>query len=328
MSSTVASLNGWMLETIVEIDQHRPGFAGTYLRSSNERRQVIAAFCAVQKDQEALRKDADFLLAARHQTVLAKAFRRVPTGLRGALARAGAQPHDKRFYSVLARTLTSPPHARVVQAINQLSSIDLTRLRILRMLPPEVCAPAVVEALDDVRTTKDAVALVELIVSSGVDRQALATAITAVSNKAQLGRLWDRWAARCHFPAPPVHSGVGYHAISNGVELREMVRRYQNCSMRYLVEVLNGFSAFGVFPSESGEAGMVVHLRLRAGRWEIEGFYGKHNSRPDRADRERATRFLISAGVAERTTVKNPSGPWDALRRLNARWMYEVDEDD
>ena len=282
----------------------------------------------MQKDQEVLREDAEFLLRARHQTVLAKAYRRVPTGLRGALARAGAQPHDKRFYSVLARTLASPPHGRIVQAVNQLPFIDLTRLRVLRMLPPEVCTPSAVEALNDVRTTKDAVALIELIVSSGVDRQALATAITAVSNKAQLGRLWDRWAARCHFPKQPVQSSAGYHSIADGVELREMVRRYQNCSMRYLVEALNGFSAFGEFPSETGNAGMVVHLRFRAGHWEIEGFYGKHNSRPDRADRERATRFLISVGIAERAAVKNPSGPWDALRRLNARWMYDVEEED
>ncbi|MEG8052556.1 hypothetical protein QP185_03510 [Sphingomonas aerolata] len=188
-----------MLKTIVELDQYRPGFAGAYLRSSNERRQVIAAACAVQRDQEVLREDADFLLNARHHTILAKAYRRVPTGLRGALARAGAQPHDKRFYSILARTLNSPSHARIVQAINQLPSIDLTRLCVLRMLPPEVCTPGVVEAVDDVRTTKDAVALIELLVISGVDRHALATAITAVSDKRQLGRLWDRWAARCVF---------------------------------------------------------------------------------------------------------------------------------
>jgi hypothetical protein len=98
--------------------------------------------------------------------------------------------------------------------------------------------------------------------------------------------------------------------------------------MRYLVEALNGFSAFGEFPSETGYAGMVVHLRFRAGYWEIEGFYGKFNSRPDRAEREHAIQFLVSAGIVERTVVKNPSGPWDALRRLNARWMYQVDEDD
>jgi hypothetical protein len=326
MSSTIAPLSGWMLKTIVELDQYRPGFAGAYLRSSNERRQVIAAACAVQRDQEVLREDADFLLNARHH-ILAKAYRRVPTGLRGALARAGAQPHDKRFYSILARTLNSPSHARIVQAINQLPSIDLTRLCVLRMLPPEVCTPGVVEAVDDVRTTKDAVALIELLVISGVDRHALATAITAVSDKRQLGRLWDRWAARCVFPAQPVQSSAGYHSISNGVDLREMVRRYRNCSMRYLVDVLNGFSAFGEFSGETDNGGMVVHLRFRADQWEIEDFYGKFNSRPGRAERERATQFLVSAGIVERPVVKNPSGPWDALRRINARWMYEVDDD-
>jgi hypothetical protein len=190
MLNTITPLSGWMLDLGVELDAHYPGFVGAYFRASNERRQVIAAFCASAKHSITSPSEvAAFLARSSHRTILKEAFGEVPHGMRGALARAGGQPHDGRFYSTLHRLLTEPRHARVVSAISQMPLLDFPRLRILNMLPEEVCTPGVVAALQDVETAKDAVKLIELLVANGVDRGALGQAISAVVDRQQLMRV-------------------------------------------------------------------------------------------------------------------------------------------
>lgn len=108
----ITSIDGWVLDTITAYDSVYPGFAGGYLRASNERRQVIAAFLAVtQVDLEEQCEAAVFLATADHQTILALAFgRRVP-GLRRALAKSGAKPHEAEYYRALADALMRSPVA-------------------------------------------------------------------------------------------------------------------------------------------------------------------------------------------------------------------------
>jgi hypothetical protein len=91
MINTIAPLTGWALDSVAELDRHAPGFAGSYLRASDERRQVIAAYLAVAPipfdDGHRARLSADFLGGADHRAILRAGFGSVPVGLRGALAR-------------------------------------------------------------------------------------------------------------------------------------------------------------------------------------------------------------------------------------------------
>lgn len=327
MLCTIATLSGWMLDLVVELDMHHPGFAGAYLRSSHERRQVIADYCSSSTFEPAERANvAVFLMRSGHKAILREAHSAVPTGLRGALARSGGQPHDRRFYSTLHRLLSAPRHGRVVTAISQMPLIDFPRLRILNLLPEEACTPGVVEALGDVKTAKDAVKVIELLVANGVDRHALGKAITSVSDRQQLTKLWDRWAARCRLPASPVKAAPGYRPIETADGLRRLARRFRNCAARYVPEALDGFSAFGEFLPNNGSPGMIVHLRLRGGGWEIDGLFTKHNGRPAPEERQRARDFLHAAGVRLREHVKQPEGPWRSLHRLTSRMVWDLDD--
>lgn len=107
MINTIAPLTGWALDSVAELDRHAPGFAGAYLRSSDERRQVIAAYLAVAPipfdDGHRARLSADFLGGADHRAILRAGFGSVPVGLRGALARSGPQPFDRRYYGKRGR---------------------------------------------------------------------------------------------------------------------------------------------------------------------------------------------------------------------------------
>lgn len=327
MITTIAPLSGWMLDCVVELDAYHLGFAASYLRSSNERRQVTAAYLSQKPMPEAGRPElAEFLLKAGHGAILRSAYGVVPQGLRGALARAGGQPHDHKFYTVLHRLLMSPRHNRVTPTISQMAVIDLPRVRIVNLLPPEACAPQVVEALGDVETAKDAARVIELLAQNGVDRAALGRAITSVSDRQQLSRLWERWAGRCRLPASPIQATQEYRPVETADDLRRLARRYRNCAARYVPDALDHQSSFGEFLFD-GRPVVVVHLRRRPDGWEIDGLFLRDNARPSPEQRERVRDFLHGAGVIRREPTKQPSGPWSSLRRLTSRMVWDLDDD-
>ena len=327
--TTIAPLSGWMLDLAAELDEHRAGFAGAYLRASNERRQVIAAYCsAVLPQAEQRGPVADFLLRSNHRDILGAAYGSVPVGFRPALSRAGGHPHDPDFYQELHRLLASPRHSRLAAAIQQMPAIDLPRIRILNILPEDICSPGVVEALGSVNVAKDALQVIDLLIQNGVARDGLTCAINQAKDKKQLTRVWERWAGRCRLPAQPVQAAPGYRPIETVAELRRMARRYQNCSMQFSVEALDGHSAFGEFLKQDGLHEMVVHLRRLNGIWEIDGLFLKQNRRPSVEQRERAHEFLLAVGISQRERPKKAEGQWGSLRRLTSRMLWDLEEED
>jgi hypothetical protein len=89
-------------------------------------------------ESSAMNEHAKLLLEANHQRILAEAFGAVPAGLRQALARAGGQPHEHRFYRYLHDLLTYPPHQKIASTLGQIDKIDLMRLRVLKRLPEDL----------------------------------------------------------------------------------------------------------------------------------------------------------------------------------------------
>lgn len=201
MLKKVEPFTGWMLNLAVALDEHLPGFAAHYLRASNEKRQVIAAFCAKRElSRPNIADAADFLMRGRHRTILHAGFGDVPVGFRGALARAGAQPHDPRFYRTLHRLLAKPPHPRIVSTITGIQRLDFQRIRILVILPEDLCSPEIVRAIHDIETAKSAIKVTGLLVEHGVDRSELTRAVRSAKDGEHLARLWKRWAVRCRLP--------------------------------------------------------------------------------------------------------------------------------
>ena len=323
---TISPINGWMLDLTVALDAHNPGFAGAYLRASNERRQVIAAYCAkVVPDEAAFPTTATFLSTAGHKSILQSAFGDVPVGLRGVLGRAGSQPHDRRFYTTLHKFLAEPRHPAMATAIRRIPKIDFARLRILNMLPPDICAPTVVELVGDIMTAKDVVRLFELLVCSGVDREALARALRSLTDSKQMSKFWDRWVSDCPLPSSPLDQLPLCRPVRTAGALFSLARRYRNCAARYAPEALEGGSAFGEMLPSGGRPGMVVHLRRKRGVWTIDGLFLRQNGRPDPGQREEAYALLAQVGVKLPERAAADEGEWSSLRRLTFRpWDFEA----
>lgn len=167
----------WALQLIIEIDRFTP-FCGAFLRSSAERRQVIAAYlCAQSPVEEAMGRIGDFLRSADHFAILNAAYRNVPHGLRGALGRAGPTVHDQQFYSTLHQMLSVPALNQIKNCIARLPSFDFMMLETLNILPEPICRANVVEAIKSVTNAQDISASFHLLVGRGVDQEATATAV-------------------------------------------------------------------------------------------------------------------------------------------------------
>lgn len=320
---------GWALDLVVGLDVYFPGLAGSFLRSSNERRQVIAASLAVcppdMSQPAAVREGAEFLARADHRAILLQAFGTVPIGLRGALRRSGPQPHERAFYRRLHDLLSAPPHRQVVQAINQLRSIDVDKLRIALKLPHEVCSANVVDAISNPKEAREIATVIDLLIANGADAAALFEAIRRVANGRALTQVWKRWSRRTTFATHPIAASECYKPITSAAELRELALRYHNCAERYITTVLDGFDAFAEFHGTGRP--MVVHLRREEGRWRLEGMFGRNNARPQPDQRTEALNYLRARGVESRPKPEYRRGPWQVLNRLLSPAMFDFEDD-
>ncbi|CAM3365268.1 hypothetical protein [Sphingomonas zeae] len=330
MINTIAPLTGWALDSVAELDRHAPGFAGSYLRASDERRQVIAAYLAVAPipfdDGHRARLSADFLGGADHRAILRAGFGSVPVGLRGALARSGPQPLDRRYYERLFRLLMRPPHREIVRTINQLPQLDHQRLRIAQRLPAQVCCANVVSVITSIKEAHDVAALIGLLIANGADADGLFAAIRKVETARALAGVWQRWSRQMTFGVHPVPASETYLPIVGANDLRRLGLRFNNCAERYIVGCLNGFDAFAEF--KANNKALVVHLRRKREHWMIEGMFGKHNACPPPALRAEAIKYLAQHGVGEKPPRESPSGEWEVLNRLAHPFRFELEMED
>jgi hypothetical protein len=322
----VKSFSGPLLDEIVELDRFCPGFVGSYFRSSDEKRQVIAANLLVDppaRTPAQMGARAEFLQGSRHKTILQATFRRVPTGFRGALGRAGPVPHGKRFYTALHTTLQHPPHSKCAKTISRLPTLDLLRIQLVRLLPALLCAPGFVQALRSMRHAHDVLRVIDLLTRHGVDQTSVIAAARQISSVSQQNSFWQRWALKATFPPHPVPASAAYRPIRDGRMLQSMAHRFSNCSMRYLIPCLDGRDAFAEF--SHGVSGAVVHLRRREATWHVEGVFARNNVRPDRGLCTALLAYTAKFGIAERELRQEPRGDWDVLRRLSMPHSFEID---
>lgn len=318
----------WVLDLVVQIDEHVRGFAGDFLRFGQERLQVVSAYLAMKPPAvEEMAEVGEFLSRADHATILSVAYDGdVPTGLRRALRRVGPSAQDQRCYSLLSQLLAHPPYQSLVECIYRLSSINRSKLLIARLLPDGLCRPNVVEAIKDVAGACDVVAAYDLLVVRGVDAEALAQAICKVRSERELMNLWHRWLMKADCPDHPIPSSDAYAPITSGEELHRLSLQYRNCaSKRYLLPVMSGEDAMSVF-SHGGKSAM-VHLRHSEGRWRCEGAYGPRNAPPPSALREALYEHLETHGVVVLSSTRRKPTEWDSLRRLVCSNLFDFDFD-
>lgn len=321
----ITPLSGWALNYIVELDGYAEGVCRTFLRSTAERRQVVAALLSATPPPTVPSRAAELgnlVKNAGHRTLLGAAFGEVPIGMRGALCRAGGQPHPRSFYRKLFDLLSSKgPAAKV---IHQLPSISYDRLRTVELLPEQLLAPSFASKIGSVRMARDIRALFDLLIAAGIDPKALAESLKRVDLASDFSDHWERWAMKCPFPAHPVPASPNYLPVISGVDLRRMALRYRNCSQRYLSQLLAHQCAFAEFHSGSEKA--VVHLRCHRGEWVLDNLYGTDNATVSTVLRHAAVSYLAEHGIGERYREHDVRGGWSVLQRLTrSNLLLDVD---
>lgn len=321
-----STTTNWALTRVVELDEVRPGLAGHFLRTSDERRQVIAAYLSVPKADPMLPQiEAELLATGSHGDILLAAFGSVPQGFRSALSRAGRQAHPRRFYRYL-HALMASRHARdVIAILAQQPTLDLMRLRVMRILPGEIRTPRIVAIHRDIDHARQTVSLFRLFTENGVDADCLAQAIRASETPGALGRCWRRAMEMLNFSAHPVPESAMYRPVRNGGELKATALGFRNCMRRYLTDALEGLHAFAVFSTPEQE--VVIQLRRRDDVWYFEDCHGRANRPVVPAAEAAAADFLRNHGIVSYRRETKASGKWEPLRELIVRWDFTHDED-
>lgn len=160
----IQRVEGWALNRIAALDLHAAGLAGSFLRASAERRQVIAALLSVTPPPSAAddaKRPAEFIASADHRSILLQAFGSVPMGFRGALARCGHQPHAQGFYRLLHQTLERED--KTAQVIRRVMKINPNRLRIAKLLPEEARTVSLVSIVASPSMARDVGTMITLL---------------------------------------------------------------------------------------------------------------------------------------------------------------------
>jgi len=324
----ITPFGGWLLQRSVEIDEHFPGFSGHMHRCSSERRHVIAAYLSSgisAQNAGSLTEMGRFLTHSSHDDILHAAFKSLPKGYRGALARGGPQPYARRHYRYLHALMTSDLRASITRLIQHLPRVNPARLRIARILPPDLRRANIVMAIRDPRTARDLANLLQLLEDAGADRAAMVLALAGIETLSHLSDWARRWAFRIRLPEHPAPAAPGYVPVQTGDELKRIAIRHRNCTRNYLANALERRSAFAVVVEGKGEA--VVHLIRERGAWTLDDVYGPGNSAPAPNLVTLATIHLAKHGIGPRGQRPRSQNRWGALRRIAGHLDYEGDFD-
>lgn len=307
---SIAPITGWMLDRIVAFDEVMPGFAGYVFRASAERRQVIAAFLSVTKlDGDDAGDTAEFLMRADHRSILHRAFGRVPPGLRAALGRSGAQPHNPAYYRELFDLLSGGQH-HLIKAIWQSAKLDPDRLAIIVNCPADLCNARILEKVKDRKHAVDVTLSVDLLSQRGVDREAL---IDALHQSDDINDAIKRWSMRMAFPPGPIPAAEGYRPIRTGIELAAIARKYRNCVRGYFSSAMSGGHAFGEFRHEGRQ--VLISFDRANGMWIVDGVYTFRNFEVEVGTSRAAFAFAARHGIPDRRPDRGDKA-FEAVRRL------------
>ncbi|WP_368518102.1 hypothetical protein [Rhizobium sp.] len=309
----IVSIDGWVLNRIVQLDCALPGFAGSYFRASDERRQVIAAFLAaihVGKEKEG--EAASILATADHRSILAHAFGKLPAGLRRALAKSGPKPHHADYYRDLHKALACGQR-HVITAIMQSCKLSPDRLSVITMLPPDLCDHRIIHRIEERQQAEDLVLVTSMMESRGIKRSEFVDAL--LKSKRSLTKVIQHWALQIPFPLHPIPAAQGYRPIRDGAELRRVALRYQNCSRRYITNSVAGESAFAEYTAVDGRQALLC-LEKADGIWIVDGVYVRRNRQVPDDLNERVRQFAASHGILERRHSARKDDATAALKRF------------
>ena len=327
--TSINNLNAWLFARAMDLDSATPGLAGLLFRCSNERRHVIAAYLSMQRPHFSFVNDAAlgcFLMHAGHREILQATFNTVPEGLRGALRRAGARSHPRRFYPYVHALLSSESRTETKALIPLLKRVTPSSLATARALPDDLRSAALVRVLGSAENARDVAGLVALLSEADVDRVAMCRALAATESMQNVIEFAGKWSFRAKLPGHPVPRADFYIPVEHAGELKRLAIGYRNCLRNLLANALDGRAAFAVVKHNDEEA--IVHLIHHRGQWALHEVCGPDNRLPDSALYEVATRYLHAQGIQKRSRSRSADSKWMPLRRLAGREAHQIEIDE
>lgn len=327
--TTITPFSGWLLQEAVALDDACPGVIVHLLQASPERRHVVAAYLSRPSCFRQFASKTDegrFLLAAGHNEILAAAFVTVPLGLRAALGRAGSVPHSKRYYGYLHALHNSKARPEMSRVLKSLECTGPKALRIARALPAAVRTGTLVRAIESEDVARDLAHLIRLMGGAGVDRPAMLTGLATAEDMNSVRAWARRWAFRVDLPAHPLPASINYTPVCRAEDLHKLANRFRNCARNYLVDALDGKSAFASVAG--GARSAVAHLIFERGQWWLEDIYGPRNAAPDEGLVKIALSHLAEHNVLPMSHQPFTARKWSCLRRFVSHFDYHDDWDD
>lgn len=313
----------WTLTEVLKLDEAAPGLAGHFLRASDERRHVMAAYLAARRRLPEQAQEAEFLIGARHTHILRAAYDIVPAGLRGALGRCGAQVHHASFYTDLHGKMSSSRD--VARLVMRLPHVNPERLAIAKFLPDALRSPTLTMLLRDPDEAQNMAELFKLFTEAGADAAALVGALRRAGARNEVRCVWRSQLERLPFPAQPLPRTGTYEPVESARDLKLIALSFRNCVRRYLSDCLEGQVAFATF--RASQQKLVIHLRRRSNLWFLDSCHAYANRRVDPDARSEAIAFLSQHGVHQFVRKSPNAGKWEPLRDIIARWELEHDLD-
>lgn len=280
-------LLGWSTDMLVRLDDDCPGVLGRLLTASAGRRQAIFAALAVQSDMSAVNPASDDLFPTglgeviRHgrvRDILRHAFKAVPEGLPGLLARIGERPLPRPQDYLSLHRLAAGASIRSLDALRG-DRISGRKLDVLAALDARWHHANTLTRLDTPAEAIHFNAAIEFVqsVCSRAHDGVLATAIANMASTSTLPRLLDRFVRRAdRLPQHPIQARDDeLRPFLTMRDYLEAARRYRNCLADKLGHVAAGRLAIGEF---RGEALLEFRpMTARAG-WMLWAIHGSRNS--------------------------------------------------
>lgn len=280
-------LLGWSTDMLVRLDDECPGVLGRVLTASVGRRQAIFAALAVQSDMSAVYPASDDLFPTalgeviRHgrvRDILRHAFKAVPEGLPGLLARVGERPLPRPQDYLSLHRLAAGASIRSLDALRG-DRISGRKLDVLAALDARWHHANTLARLDTPAEAMRFNAAVEFVqsVCSRADDEVVAAAIAAMVPSSTLPRVLDRFVRRAdRLPAHPIRVADNeLRPLTTMKDYLEAARRYRNCLSSKLDHVAAGRLAVAEF---RGEALLEFRPLTADAGWMLWQVHGHRNS--------------------------------------------------
>ncbi|MCW1841326.1 hypothetical protein [Prosthecomicrobium hirschii] len=295
------AIDGWVLREAVAIEAHLPGFLFWLIQASTLQRQ--AAFLLLsegrshQQDQGHPHLAAlDNLRQRRVRDVLRTAFRSLPIGLLGTLARLSDDPLPRHYYRRLFATLAKgDTRARALLQIP--GQLDFGEIRAVHELDEAALHPAVIQEIKtgrSVGTINLVIKWARTISSTATDERLRESVVILRGDARTLVRRWSAAMDRLPYVHPIAADDPDFRPLSSGAEMIDVARQFRNCLRAQIPLAAVGQAAFAI--ARFGQP-MVFQLRPMTAGWVLVGAWCQNNENPHSSLKAGLRRKLRERGI-------------------------------